>query len=46
MIYVRTGEIIFAVLRIRELKKSNLNSQKHKAESKNQKRKSPDLGIA
>jgi len=45
MIYVRTGEIIFVVLRIRELKKSNLRSQKHKVESKNQNRKSPDLGI-
>ena len=46
MIYVRIGEIIFVVLRIRELKKPNLRSQKHKVESKNQKRKSPDLGIA
>jgi len=45
MIYVRTGEIIFVILRIRELKKSNLKSQKHKVESKNQNWKSPDLGI-
>jgi len=45
MIYVRTGEIIFVVLRIRELKKSNLKSQKHEVESKNQNWKSPALGI-
>jgi hypothetical protein len=45
MIYVRTGEIIFVVLRIRELKKPNLKSKKQKVQAKNQNRKSPDLGI-
>jgi len=34
MIYVRTGEIIFAVLRIRGLKKSNPKSLKLKVKSK------------